>query len=91
MKRNVYSPRRGRPNSRSIAIGYSDDLGIWLFGADGHLRKLEDIEVDIIRLAMELYEGRLCEVSRRLGIGRSTIYRKLERQRDLCSRGPSHD
>jgi transcriptional regulator of acetoin/glycerol metabolism len=91
MKRNVFSPQSGRPSSGSFALGNNDELGIWFFGADGHLRKLEDIEADIIRLAMELYEGRLCEVSRRLRIGRSTIYRKLARHRDLCSQGTPSD
>ena len=44
---------------------------------DGHLRTLEDIEADIIRLAIGHYRGRMTEVARRLGIGRSTLYRKL--------------
>ena len=30
-----------------------------------------------IRLAIGLYRGRMTEVARRLGIGRSTLYRKL--------------
>ncbi|WP_144095403.1 sigma-54-dependent transcriptional regulator [Croceicoccus sediminis] len=51
--------------------------GITLFGADGHLRSLEDIEADVIRLAIGHYRGRMSEVARRLGIGRSTLYRKL--------------
>ena len=44
---------------------------------DGHLRPLEEIEADIIRLAIGHYRGRMTEVARRLGIGRSTLYRKL--------------
>ncbi|WP_066552189.1 sigma-54-dependent transcriptional regulator [Croceicoccus bisphenolivorans] len=51
--------------------------GITLFGADGHLRTLEEIEADVIRLAIGHYRGRMSEVARRLGIGRSTLYRKL--------------
>ncbi|MGQ3675245.1 response regulator [Xanthobacter sp. TB0139] len=46
-------------------------------GQDGHLRPLDAIEADLIRLACARYEGRLSEVARRLGIGRSTLYRKL--------------
>ena len=38
---------------------------------------LEEIEADIIRLAIGHYRGRMTEVARRLGIGRSTLYRKL--------------
>ena len=41
------------------------------------MRSLEDIEADIIRLAIGHYRGRMTEVARRLGIGRSTLYRKL--------------
>jgi len=51
--------------------------GIMLFDAEGHLRRLEDIEADVIRLAIGHYRGRMSEVARRLGIGRSTLYRKL--------------
>jgi DNA-binding NtrC family response regulator len=51
--------------------------GVTLYTADGHLRPLDDIEADIIRLAIGHYRGRMTEVARRLGIGRSTLYRKL--------------
>jgi len=51
--------------------------GVTLFGPDGHLRSLEEIEADVIRLAIGHYRGRMSEVARRLGIGRSTLYRKL--------------
>ncbi len=51
--------------------------GVTLFRPDGNLRALEDIEADVIRLAIGHYRGRMTEVARRLGIGRSTLYRKL--------------
>jgi DNA-binding NtrC family response regulator len=50
---------------------------VTLYRPDGHLRTLEEIEADIIRLAIGHYRGRMTEVARRLGIGRSTLYRKL--------------
>lgn len=43
----------------------------------GHLRSLEDIERDLIEFAIETYAGRMSEVARRLGVGRSTLYRKV--------------
>jgi DNA-binding NtrC family response regulator len=46
--------------------------------AAGHLRKMEDLESEIIRLAISRYDGHMSEVARRLGIGRSTLYRKLK-------------
>ena len=51
--------------------------GVQLYTHDGNLRPLEDIEADVIRLAIGHYRGRMTEVARRLGIGRSTLYRKL--------------
>ena len=51
-----------------------------LSGTDnsGHMRKLEDIESEVIRMAIARYDGHMSEVARRLGIGRSTLYRKLK-------------
>jgi DNA-binding NtrC family response regulator len=43
----------------------------------GAVRTLEDVEADMIRFALTKYEGRMSEVARRLGIGRSTLYRKV--------------
>jgi DNA-binding NtrC family response regulator len=51
--------------------------GVTLFEPNGHLRSLDAIEADVIRLAIGHYRGRMTEVARRLGIGRSTLYRKL--------------
>ena len=44
----------------------------------GNVRPLADIELEMIRLAIEHYHGQMSEVARRLGIGRSTLYRKLK-------------
>ncbi len=54
-----------------------ESAGVQLYTGDGNLRPLEDIEADVIRLAIGHYRGRMTEVARRLGIGRSTLYRKL--------------
>ena len=43
----------------------------------GEMRSLSDIETDVIKLALDHYGGRMSLVARRLGIGRSTLYRKL--------------
>lgn len=55
----------------------NEGVGVMLYTADGNLRPLEDIEADVIRLAIGHYRGRMTEVARRLGIGRSTLYRRL--------------
>jgi DNA-binding NtrC family response regulator len=46
--------------------------------AAGHMRKFEELEAEIIRMAISRYDGHMSEVARRLGIGRSTLYRKLK-------------
>ena len=49
-----------------------------LTDGQGEVRPLEDIESDAIRFAIAHYRGQMSEVARRLRIGRSTLYRKLE-------------
>ncbi len=49
-----------------------------LLDAGGDVRPLEDIEAELIRYAITHYRGQMSEVARRLQIGRSTLYRKLE-------------
>jgi DNA-binding NtrC family response regulator len=44
----------------------------------GQIRPLEEMESEIIRFAISHYRGQMSEVARRLKIGRSTLYRKLE-------------
>lgn len=65
-----------RLRERPIAV-HGEAVGVTLYEPDGHLRTLEEIEADVIRLAIGHYRGRMSEVARRLGIGRSTLYRKL--------------
>lgn len=43
----------------------------------GHVRPLALLEAEAIRFALAHYRGRMSEVARRLGIGRSTLYRKM--------------
>jgi len=53
-------------------------MNLPLLGPDGHLRPMHELEVEIIENAIAHYGGRLSQVARRLGIGRSTLYRKLQ-------------
>ena len=59
---------------RAVASPYS----LSMTDAAGHIRKFEEIEAEIIKTAIGRYEGHMSEVARRLGIGRSTLYRKLK-------------
>jgi DNA-binding NtrC family response regulator len=49
-----------------------------LIDAAGNVRSLEELEADVIRFAIARYRGQMSEVARRLRIGRSTLYRKLD-------------
>jgi DNA-binding NtrC family response regulator len=44
----------------------------------GNVRSLAEVELEMIRMAIDHYNGQMSEVARRLGIGRSTLYRKLK-------------
>jgi DNA-binding NtrC family response regulator len=61
---------------RSPSSGSS--LGIQAVAEDGEIRSLEAIEADMIRLALGRYRGHMTEVAKRLNIGRSTLYRKMQ-------------
>ncbi|GAN00523.1 response regulatory protein [alpha proteobacterium U9-1i] len=61
----------------AVASQTVDTSPVAIFDTEGHLRKLEQVERDLIELAIDHYAGHMSEVARRLGIGRSTLYRKL--------------
>ena len=73
----------GEVTNVAMARGEVSDglaLGIPAVTDGGHIRRLEEVEADMIRLALNRYRGQMSEVARKLGIGRSTLYRKM---RDL--------
>jgi DNA-binding NtrC family response regulator len=49
-----------------------------LTDTQGDVRPLDELEREVIRFAIAHYREQMSEVARRLGIGRSTLYRKLE-------------
>lgn len=69
-----FAPEISKASSDAALAG---SPSITLFDSEGHLRPLDQIEGDVIRLAIGHYRGKMTEVARRLGIGRSTLYRKL--------------
>ncbi len=68
------APSRGTAAPARAASPYT----ISAADPSGQMRKLEEIETELIRMAIGRYDGRMSEVARRLGIGRSTLYRKLK-------------
>ncbi|GGY38228.1 sigma-54-dependent transcriptional regulator [Parvularcula lutaonensis] len=68
------------PSPSTAGVQRQGPEGIEVFDHDGHLRSLQNIERDLIAAAIEMYRGQMSEVARRLGIGRSTLYRKVQEQ-----------
>jgi DNA-binding NtrC family response regulator len=66
------------PVREIVRVEVRDPHALSLTGEDGDIKRLEEIEAEIIRFALAHYRGHMSEVSRRLGIGRSTLYRKLK-------------
>ena len=64
--------------STEAGNGSDDLLQDPLIREDGHIRRLLEIEADAIAKALTIYRGRMSETARRLGIGRSTLYRKID-------------
>jgi DNA-binding NtrC family response regulator len=65
------------PQTVAVAAGTHSALGIPAVTDNGEIRSLEAMEADMIRLALGRYRGHMTEVAKRLGIGRSTLYRKM--------------
>jgi DNA-binding NtrC family response regulator len=65
------------PHADAASAPASDDT-LALIDAAGNVRPLEELEADVIRFAIARYRGQMSEVARRLRIGRSTLYRKLD-------------
>jgi DNA-binding NtrC family response regulator len=68
------------PTAVELGAGIVHDSPVRFLDGRGHLRTLEEIERDLIQHAIEIYAGHMSEVARRLGIGRSTLYRKVREQ-----------
>lgn len=66
------------PNGLTLGSGPTPFGFLRSLDPTGHVRDLAAIEEEMIRVAIDHYGGRMTEVARRLGIGRSTLYRKLK-------------
>jgi len=70
-------PYADHPAATAMTAPASADA-LPLLDAAGEVRPLEELEAELIRYAITHYRGQMSEVARRLQIGRSTLYRKLE-------------
>ncbi|SFJ99441.1 sigma-54-dependent transcriptional regulator [Methylocapsa palsarum] len=61
-----------------VRVEVRDPNVMALLDERGDVRNLESLEADAIRFALAHYRNRMSAVARKLGIGRSTLYRKMK-------------
>ena len=63
---------------RPAGLDRHDPHSLRLINDSGDVRMLEEIETEAIRFALAHYRGQMSQMARKLGIGRSTLYRKMK-------------
>ncbi len=66
------------PQREIVRIEVRDPNVLRLLDEHSNMRKIEDLEAEIIKFSLAYYRGQMSEMARRLGIGRSTLYRKMK-------------
>jgi DNA-binding NtrC family response regulator len=61
-----------------IQVPVVDPNALKLIDEGGDVRRMEDLERETIKFAIQHYRGQMSKVARKLSIGRSTLYRKLK-------------
>jgi len=77
-ERVPYGVSHGSAATTPLASADASDNVIVSTNTSGDVRKLADVEEELIRFALKFYRGQMSQVARKLGIGRSTLYRKLK-------------
>ncbi len=67
----------GAVQASGTLANLSADYMLNLITEEGDIISLENAECEIIKTAIEKYDGSMSKIARKLGIGRSTLYRKL--------------
>jgi DNA-binding NtrC family response regulator len=66
------------PPREFVRVEIRDPNVLRLLDESGDVRRLEMLEAETIKFALSHYRGQMSEMARRLGIGRSTLYRKMK-------------
>ncbi|HEY8033224.1 MAG TPA: sigma-54 dependent transcriptional regulator [Methylocella sp.] len=74
--------RQAQAAKEFVRVEVRDPNVLSLLDENGHARHLDRLEAEAIKFALVHYRGQMSAVARKLGIGRSTLYRKLK-QHDL--------
>ncbi|MCC2096536.1 MAG: sigma-54-dependent Fis family transcriptional regulator [Hyphomicrobiales bacterium] len=70
--------QQAEPQREIVRVEVRDPNVLPLLDDNGNVRRLEKMEAETIRFALVHYRSQMSEVARRLGIGRSTLYRKMK-------------
>jgi DNA-binding NtrC family response regulator len=78
----IIAPAAGAAPTRTVReivqVPVADPNALKLVDEGGDVRRMEDLEREAIRFAIQHYRGQMSKVARKLAIGRSTLYRKLK-------------
>jgi DNA-binding NtrC family response regulator len=74
----VTQPASPRPDREIVRVEVRDPNVLPLLDDAGDVRKLEALEAETIKFALAHYRGQMSAMARKLGIGRSTLYRKMK-------------
>ena len=66
------------PDREIVRVEVRDPNVVRLLDENGDVRRMDDMEAELIRFATTYYRGQMSEMARKLGIGRSTLYRKMK-------------
>ncbi len=72
------APSIPHPPREIVRVEMRDPNVLKLLDENGNVRRLESLEAETIRFTLAHYRGQMSEAARRLGIGRSTLYRKMK-------------
>ncbi len=84
-------PASPRPDREIVRVEVRDPNVLPLLDDSGDVRKLELLEAETIRFALSHYRGQMSAMARKLGIGRSTLYRKMKEYGFFQGEAPESD
>ena len=84
-------PAAPRPDREVVRIEVRDPNVLPLLDENGDVHTLEKLEADTIRFALGHYRGQMSAMARKLGIGRSTLYRKMKEYGLFGAEAPEAD
>ena len=72
------APKPAEAPREAVRMEMRDPNLMRLLNENGDVRRMEEMEAELIRFATTHYRGQMSEMARKLGIGRSTLYPKMK-------------